>query len=80
MRRQGVECLDLRAMQRSLELHPARKRVVAAPRCRAPRAASEMAAGAFCGYAMPSARRFPLPWSIEPHSECFIVHALCDFD
>ena len=25
MRRQGVECLDLRAVQRSLELHPARK-------------------------------------------------------
>ncbi len=24
---------------------------------------------------MPSApRRFPLPWSIEPHFECFIVH------
>jgi hypothetical protein len=23
---------------------------------------------------MPERRRFPLPWSIEPHSECFIVH------
>ena len=23
---------------------------------------------------MPERRRFPLPWSIEPHSECFILH------
>jgi hypothetical protein len=42
---------------------------------RRPRADSGVTAGAFCRYhrSMPAARRLPPPWTIEEHTESFIV-------